>query len=63
MLPVSGAAQLNAMGAIAGERPISSQRTPYSQFVRPGPNRSSGRKRFQRPSALARSRSSRMIPG
>ena len=38
MLPVSGAAQLNAIGAIAGERPISSQRTPYSQLVRPGPN-------------------------
>ena len=37
MLPVSGAAQLKAIGAIAGERPISSQRTPYSQLVRPGP--------------------------
>ena len=37
MLPVSGAEQLNAIGAIAGERPISSQSTPYSQLVRPGP--------------------------
>ncbi len=35
-MPVSGAAQLKAMGAIAGERPISSHRTPYSQLVRPG---------------------------
>ena len=35
MLPVSGAEQLNAIGAIAGLRPISSQRTPYSQLVRP----------------------------
>ena len=37
MLPVSGAAQLNAMPAMAGLRPISSQSSPYSQFVRPGP--------------------------
>ncbi len=63
MLPVSGAAQLNAMGAMAGERPISSQRIPYSQLVRPGPNLSSGRNMFQSPSALAFSRSSRMIAG
>ena len=37
MLPVSGAEQLKAIGAIAGLRPISSQRTPYSRFVNPVP--------------------------
>ena len=37
MLPVSGAEQLKAIGAIAGLRPISSQRTPYSQLVESGP--------------------------
>ena len=36
MLPVSGAEQLKAIGAIAGLRPISSQSTPYSQLVSPG---------------------------
>ena len=37
MLPVSGAAQLKAMGAMAGLRPVSSQMSPYSQLVRPAP--------------------------
>ena len=37
MLPVSGAAQLKAIGAIAGLRPISSQSRPYSQLVSPAP--------------------------
>ena len=36
-LPVSGAAQLKAIGAAIGLRPISSQSSPYSQLVRPGP--------------------------
>ena len=63
MLPVSGAAQLKAIGAAAGLRPISSQSSPYSQLVRPGPKRSSGMKRFQRPSDLARSRISTRIFG
>ena len=49
MLPVSGAEQLKAIGAAIGLRPISSQSRPYSQFFRPGPKRSSGMKRFQRP--------------
>ena len=49
MLPVSGAEQLKAIGAAAGLRPISSQSSPYSQLVRPGPYRSSGMNRFQRP--------------
>ena len=63
MLPVSGAEQLNAIGAATGLRPISSQSSPYSQLVRPGPWRSSGRKRFQSPSDLARSRISTRICG
>ena len=63
MLPVSGAEQLNAIGAIAGLRPISSQRTPYSQLVRPAPCSSSGMKRFQSPSERARSRISTRISG
>ena len=52
MLPVSGAAQLKTAGATR-LRPISSQRMPYSQFVSPAPYSSSGRKRFQSPSAFA----------
>ena len=56
MLPVSGAEQLKAIGAAAGLRPISSQSSPYSQLERPGPKRSSGMKRFQRPSDFAFSR-------
>ena len=63
MLPVSGAEQLKAIGATAPLRPMSSQSIPYSQLVRPGPCSSSGRKRFQSPSAFARSRSSTMICG
>ena len=56
MLPVSGAEQLKAIGAAAGLRPISSQSSPYSQLLSPGPKRSSGMKRFQSPADLARSR-------
>ena len=63
MLPVSGAAQLKAIGAIAGLRPISSQRTPYSQFVRPTPCSESAMKKFHRPSDFARSRISSRIAG
>ena len=63
MLPVSGAAQLKAIGATTGLRPISSQSIPYSQLVRPAPCSSSGRKRFQRPSARAFSRIPTMISG
>ena len=63
MLPVSGAEQLNAIGAIAGLRPISSQSTPYSQLVSPTPCSSSGMNRFQSPSARARSRISTRISG
>ena len=60
MLPVSGAAQLKTVGATP-LRPMSSQSIPYSQLVRPGPYWSSGRKRFQSPSARACSRSSTTI--
>ena len=63
VLPVSGAEQLKAIGAIAGLRPISSQSTPYSQLVSPAPCSSSGMNRFQRPSLRARSRISTRIRG
>src|SRR5438309_1785537 len=52
MLPVSGAEQLKASGAI-GERPMISQSGAYSRFVSPAPRPLSGRKRFQRPRSRA----------
>ena len=63
MLPVSGAEQLKAIGAAIGLRPISSQSSPYSQFVSPGPKRSSGMNRFQRPSPFAFSRTATRFCG
>ena len=63
MFPVSGAAQLNDIGAATGLRPICSQRIPYSQLVRPEPKRSSGRNRFQRPCSFALARVSTRICG
>ncbi len=63
MFPVSGAAQLNAIGATTGERPISSQSIPYSQLVRPAPCSSFGMNRFQRPCSRAFSRIPMMISG
>ena len=63
MLPVSGAEQLKAIGATIGLRPICSQRIPYSQLVRPAPNSSPGRKRFQSPCSLAWARISTRICG
>ncbi len=62
MLPVSGAEQLNASGAI-GERPMISQSGAYSRLVRPAPRSLSGRKRFQRPRSRAVALSSSMIGG
>src|SRR4029453_10410543 len=62
MLPVSGAEQLNASGAI-GERPMISQSGAYSRFVSPAPRSLSGRKRFQRPRSFALALSSSMIGG
>ena len=52
MLPVSGALQLNASGAIH-ERPMISHSGAYSRLVRPAPSSDSGRKRFHRPAARA----------
>ncbi|KGC53699.1 hypothetical protein DM75_1832 [Burkholderia mallei] len=53
MLPVSGALQLNASGAM-NECPISSASGAYSAFDSPAPPCSaSGRNRFQRPAARA----------
>ncbi len=63
MLPVSGAEQLKAMGATIGLRPMSSQSIPYSQLVRPAPNSSPGRKRFQSPCSFAFARISTRICG
>src|SRR4030095_9173739 len=57
MLPVSGAEQLNASGAI-GERPMISHSGAYSRFVRPAPYSDCGSHRFQRPSACPRRLSS-----
>src|SRR5947209_524880 len=62
MLPVSGAEQLNTIGATR-LRPIVSQSMPYSQLVSPAPCSSSGMNRFHSPSAFARSRSSTRIAG
>ena len=62
MLPVSGAEQLNAIGATR-LRPIASHSIPYSQLVRPVPCSSSGRNRFQSPSAFARSRIATRMSG
>ena len=50
MLPVSGAAQLSASGAISVLQPVNSASGAYSRLVRPD---SGGRNRFHRPCALA----------
>ena len=52
MLPVSGAAQLSASGAMC-ERPVISARGAYSRFVSPAPCSDSGNHRFQSPAARA----------
>ena len=61
MLPVSGAEQFIASGAI-GLRPEISARGAYWRLVRPAPQRASGRNRFQRLRARA-SRCSSSITG
>ena len=62
MLPVSGAEQLVASGAI-GLRPMISRSGAYSRFVRPAPKRSFGRNRFQRPRLRASTFSSSITGG
>src|SRR5215469_2883 len=62
MLPVSGAAQLKASGAI-GDRPITSHSGAYSRLLRLAPRLLSGRKRFQSPRSRALTLSSSMIGG
>ena len=52
MLPVSGALQLNASGAIH-ERPMISHSGAYSRLVSPAPRSDSGRNRFHSPAARA----------
>lgn len=54
MLPVSGAAQFVAVGAMLGLRPMISASGAYWRFVSPEPC-SPGRKRFHRPRFLASS--------
>jgi hypothetical protein len=54
MLPVSGAAQFVAVGAILGERPMISASGAYCRLVRPAPC-SPGRNRFHRPRLRASS--------
>jgi hypothetical protein len=63
MFPVSGAAQLKAIGATTGLRPICSQSIPYSQLDSPAPYSLSGRKRFQSPCSFALARISTRICG
>ena len=62
MLPVSGAAQLSASGAM-WLRPVISASGAYSRFVSPAPKRSSGRNRFQRPRLRASCLSSSITGG
>ena len=63
MLPVSGAAQFIASGAISTLRPMISANGAYSALERPGPHSGWGWKRFQRPRARASSFSSSRIAG
>ena len=60
MLPVSGAAQLSASGAISRLQPVSSASGAYSRLVSPD---SAGRNRFHRPRSLALVLSSSMTGG
>ena len=60
MLPVSGAAQLSASGAISGLQPVSSASGAYSRLVSPD---SAGRNRFHRPRSLALTFSSSITGG
>ncbi len=59
MLPVSGAEQLHASGAMC-ERPMISASGAYSRLVSPAPSSDSGSQRFHRPAALALAFSSSM---
>ena len=62
MLPVSGAAQLSASGAM-WLRPVISASGAYSRFVSPAPKRSSGRNRFHSPRPRASCFSSSITGG
>ena len=64
MLPVSGAEQLSASGAIHGLRPVISASGAYCRLVSPAPcSWIGGRKRFHRPRSRARDLSSSMTGG
>ena len=62
MLPVSGALQLQASGAI-WLCPMTSASGAYSAFLSPAPHSGSGRKRFQSPRSRASSLSSSITAG
>ena len=62
MLPVSGAAQLVATGAMCRLRPSTSHSGAYWRLVRPAPS-SPGRKRFHSPWLRAASLAGSMIGG
>ena len=64
MLPVSGAEQLSASGAIHGLRPVISASGAYCRFVSPAPcSWIGGRNRFHRPRSRASALSSSMTGG
>lgn len=63
MFPVSGAAQLRAVGARWGLRPVISASGAYWRLVSPAPYSASGRKRFHRPCRLASALSSSTTAG
>ena len=63
MLPVSGAPQLSASGAMCGLRPVTSARCAYSRLLSPAPQRSSGRNRFHSPRLRASALSSSTTGG
>lgn len=53
MFPVSGAAQLSAVGASCGLRPVISASGAYWRLLSPAPYSSSGKNRFHSPSFRA----------
>ena len=62
MLPVSGALQLNASGAM-NEWPMISASGAYSTLLSPAPYSASGRNRFHKPASRARAFNASMIEG
>lgn len=63
MFPVSGAAQLVAVGASCGDRPVISASGAYCRLVSPAPYSASGRNRFHSPCRRASAFSSSTTGG